>query len=485
MSIAAGSDGSLWFTYVYRMPDESGGHYAPGIGRMSTGGEVTLTVTDLSAAGWIASDITSGPDGALWFVGGSSVGRVTTDGEVQGFPLGVGCVVTALRAGPDGNMWFAVLNSVTREWSLGRITSAGAITSYPLAAGANVSDVVAGPDGNVWLVEDAPGRVAKVSPSGVVLAEYPLAGQRAVAIERGPDGLLYVSAALDAKPGWSIVSLTTDGALGYPTAGLPDIGLGEFVFGPDGRIWFISAYAYGTGLIGVVDLQLDSTPPLVTGVPDRAPNAAGWYDAPVRIDWQAVDPAPSSGTPTDPPDTVAALEGTSTYTSDASVDPAGNAATGSATLSIDTVAPAIVYAGNAGTYAVDQTVDITCTASDATSGIASSTCADVTGLAADLGAGSHTYSASATDAAGNTGSASVTFTVAVTTTGMEQLIDQLLPGDPVAATLVASVDTIAAAPNAVAKARQLTALGKKIDALTGKKLTPAEAALLKQLAAAL
>ncbi len=84
----------------------------------------------------------------------------------------------------------------------------------------------------------------------------------------------------------------------------------------------------------------DSAPPSVIGVPDRLPNAAGWYSGPVTIDWQATDPAPSSGTPTDPPDTVASTEGGGVvYTSDPSCDPAGRCATGSLTLSIDETAP--------------------------------------------------------------------------------------------------------------------------------------------------
>lgn len=85
----------------------------------------------------------------------------------------------------------------------------------------------------------------------------------------------------------------------------------------------------------------DSEPPSVVGVPDRDPNAAGWYSEDVTIDWQATDPAPSSGTPTDPLDTVASTEGSGViYTSDPSCDLADQCATGSLALSIDKSAPA-------------------------------------------------------------------------------------------------------------------------------------------------
>ena len=58
----------------------------------------------------------------------------------------------------------------------------------------------------------------------------------------------------------------------------------------------------------------DDVPPAVAGAPDRPANANGWYDADVTIDWSSVDPDPSSGTPSDPPDTVASLESTNVYT---------------------------------------------------------------------------------------------------------------------------------------------------------------------------
>lgn len=84
----------------------------------------------------------------------------------------------------------------------------------------------------------------------------------------------------------------------------------------------------------------DTTPPVVTGTPDRAANANGWYNANVSIDWHSVDPSPSSGTPTDPANTIASTQGKDVnYVSGQSCDPAGNCATGSIKLSIDKTAP--------------------------------------------------------------------------------------------------------------------------------------------------
>ncbi len=80
-------------------------------------------------------------------------------------------------------------------------------------------------------------------------------------------------------------------------------------------------------------------------------------------------------------------------------------------LMIDKTPPAVSYTGNAGTYTADQNVAITCAAADSLSGVANTTCSNITGPAYSFGVGTHTFSASATDNAGNTGNGSTTFTV--------------------------------------------------------------------------
>src|SRR5437764_110986 len=74
--IAAGSDGSLWFT-------ESPGGLEPvaTIGRITTAG----VVTEFPVAGTqSANGIVAGPDGALWFteIERGAIGRITTAGSI-------------------------------------------------------------------------------------------------------------------------------------------------------------------------------------------------------------------------------------------------------------------------------------------------------------------------------------------------------------------------------------------------------------------
>jgi hypothetical protein len=80
----------------------------------------------------------------------------------------------------------------------------------------------------------------------------------------------------------------------------------------------------------------------------------------------------------------------------------------------DTTAPTITFSGNAGSYSILSTVAISCTASDA-SGIATSTCPSVNAAAYTFPLGVNTLNASATDNAGNTATASTSFTVTATT----------------------------------------------------------------------
>lgn len=80
----------------------------------------------------------------------------------------------------------------------------------------------------------------------------------------------------------------------------------------------------------------------------------------------------------------------------------------------DTTAPTITFSGNVGSYSILSTVAISCTATDA-SGIAASTCPSVNAAAYTFPLGVTTLNATATDNAGNTATASTSFTVTATT----------------------------------------------------------------------
>lgn len=143
----------------------------------------------------------------------------------------------------------------------------------------------------------------------------------------------------------------------------------------------------------------------------------------------------------------------------------------------DVTPPTVTYVGNAGTYGLMDHVEITCAATDL-SGVASTTCANIFGLAYTFGDGLHTFSATATDNAGNVGIGSTSFTVAVTYDGLAALVRQLVPQPGLANSLVAKLRNAEAAGargQAVAKANILDAFRKEVNAQAGKAIIAADA----------
>ncbi|HWI18223.1 MAG TPA: hypothetical protein VNT81_10780, partial [Vicinamibacterales bacterium] len=161
------------------------------------------------------------------------------------------------------------------------------------------------------------------------------------------------------------------------------------------------------------------------------------------------------------------------------VDEAGNTTTATQVVTVvDDDAPVVTYTGNAGTYTVDQTVNIICSATDAGSGIASTTCANITGPAHTFAVGVNTRTATATDNAGNAASATVSFTVTVPPSAVGNVITQFFDSPAEAAKANHTLNQATSAPNANARAAHLNKLKKDIEKEIGKTLTAAEAATL-------
>jgi hypothetical protein len=124
-------------------------------------------------------------------------------------------------------------------------------------------------------------------------------------------------------------------------------------------------------------------------------------------------------------DALLSSEGAGQVASGTCTDNAGNVSTtASATVNIDLTAPSVALVGgpaNGGTYYFGFVpAEPTCNASDALSGLDGA--CSVSGYSAAVG--DHTVSASATDKAGNAGSASVSYTVSAwTIRGFYQPVD--------------------------------------------------------------
>jgi CSLREA domain-containing protein len=193
--------------------------------------------------------------------------------------------------------------------------------------------------------------------------------------------------------------------------------------------------------IGAFELQVraDMRAPTTTTSLNPLPNAAGWNRGNVTVSLTAQDEAGGSGVRSitfsasgaQPParrtvsgsttSVVITAEGVTTLSYFAK-DQAGNQEQSKTmVVKIDETKPLVSFAGDEGTYRVDQGVQITCAATDPRgangapgSGIASTTCRDVDGPAYGFSVGANIITAPATDVAGNTGSGVATFTVTVT-----------------------------------------------------------------------
>jgi hypothetical protein len=174
-------------------------------------------------------------------------------------------------------------------------------------------------------------------------------------------------------------------------------------------------------------VNLDLTQPTISGTATTGANGNDWYNTAVTIRWTCGDSG-GSGIASCPSDQSISGEGTNQTVEGTATDGAGNTTVASSSpgVNIDTTDPTVTYSGNQTSYTVDQQINITCTADDALSAIASTDCQDITGPAASFAPGLNTITSTATDNAGNTGSGSVSFTIGVTTAGLCDLSGQYI-----------------------------------------------------------
>jgi streptogramin lyase len=215
-NITVGPDGAIWFVEPV----------ANQLGRLDGSG----IVTEIGIPGFIGQPlgITTGPDGNLWFTEwNGSIGRLQLPGTWTQFLTGFTGPHT-ITAGPDGNVWFTGQNA-SNIW---RITPDGTITAFPFPGTYNTASITTGPDGNIWFTEtDLAGNVWRMTPSGVA-TRFSGRGQPE-GIAAGPDGNLWYADFV----GNDIQRITPDGVITefhLPNHPQPF----DIVAGPDGNMWF-------------------------------------------------------------------------------------------------------------------------------------------------------------------------------------------------------------------------------------------------------
>lgn len=226
--------------------------------------------------------------------------------------------------------------------------------------------------------------------------------------------------AADGSAGWHRGDVTLDWSVTedespetLQTSGCDDVTVTE---DQDSTVYTCSASSEGGTATRSVSIKRDGTAPTVTAgaVVAGTEGLAGWYTSDVTVRFHATDA--TSGVSPAAQDVQSTGEGASvTVGSPAFTDNAGNRAdagtVSSAALKIDKQGPTGVelqgLPGSAVHFGNAPSPDaVTCTATDAVSGLAS--CA-VTGVRSTVG--THTVTATATDVAGNRSTTSATYTV--------------------------------------------------------------------------
>jgi hypothetical protein len=238
----------------------------------------------------------------------------------------------------------------------------------------------------------------------------------------------------------------------------------------------------------VAGINIDRTAPVIAAPASVAVDAVNTSSAAVSFAVTASDAGSGAPAPVCAPASGSMFPvGTTTVTC-AVTDAAGNRAEASFPVVVrfvDTIAPVVTLSNNAGTYTVDQTIDIRCTATDSGSGLASPDCSGASGPAYTFAIGSNVLTSTATDRAGNVGSATTTFIVVASPSSIQSVVSLLSTNASVTNGLNAKLAAAAAAPNANARDGQLRAFENQVRAQTGKALTAEHAATILRLAAAL
>jgi uncharacterized protein len=235
-------------------------------------------------------------------------------------------------------------------------------------------------------------------------------------------------------------------------------------------------------------VQLTMPAPKISASASPAANAAGWNNTAVTVNFTCADPLSAivGGCPT--PVTLGSEGADQSVSRTATTEGGLSLSAGVANIDIDLTNPTVTYTGGKASYQVDEQVAVTCTPADALSGVASTTCANVNGPAYSFGLGSHTFSASATDKAGNTAGGSVTFTVGVSYTSLCNLSQRFADSRGVGVALCALLRLAEAGAthnSPILKRLSLQAYVLLVRAQTGRALTASEAATLISLSQSL
>jgi virginiamycin B lyase len=194
------------------------------------------------------TEITKGPDGAIWFTENSSgqIGRVDAQGRVEEFPLpDPNSSASYITSGPDGALWFTEFPK--NVGNSGRISTDGHRTEYQTPTALSLPlGITVGPDGALWFTEQFGNNIGRITTSGQI-REFPLPNRGDVqcgkvcprGIVTGPDGALWFTESQFSLGGGNRIGrMTTGGQLAEYTVPTANSAPWDLAVGADGNIWF-------------------------------------------------------------------------------------------------------------------------------------------------------------------------------------------------------------------------------------------------------
>ena len=263
--LAAGPDGMTWVA----------NRFAAEIERVAPDGSQSQIALESGVGPY---DIVRGPDGAMWFTehNGNRIGRLTTDGDLLEFFLRDQSMPTGITVGPDGALWFAQ-RGVS---AIGRITLDGEITEWPTTTlRAAPLSITTGPDGALWFTLTNANAIGRITVNGVMTEiSLPTPARGPQSITLGPDGALWFTA----RASNTIVRMTAGGGITEYPVPTANAGLNGIAVGLDGALWFTEGSAGAVGRI-TTGGQITEIPvgegTLPTGIAS-GPDGAIWFSAP-------------------------------------------------------------------------------------------------------------------------------------------------------------------------------------------------------------
>jgi hypothetical protein len=171
-------------------------------------------------------------------------------------------------------------------------------------------------------------------------------------------------------------------------------------------------------------VQVDTSVPMISGAATTSPNGNGWYNHSIAVHFTCTDSV--SGIASCPSDVPLTSSGANLSATGTTTDNAGNpASTTVAGINIDLVPPTALITGvtDGATYKLGAVPTPSCTSVDQVGLSGSAGCTGVLTSGTGIGVGTFSYTATATDRAGNITTQTIHYTIKYSFSGFRQPIN--------------------------------------------------------------